>query len=92
MFCHKLFFTLTSSNDYKIIVIIFIILVPALTMRLIAEERKTGTIEVLATSPVTDAQVILGKFLAAVQRGREQLAARDGEGTGPGTAGFDTSG
>ena len=45
------------------IVIIFIILVPALTMRLIAEERKTGTIEVLATSPVTDAQVILGKFL-----------------------------
>ena len=48
------------------IVIIFIILVPALTMRLIAEERKTGTIEVLATSPVTDAQVILGKFLGCV--------------------------
>src|SRR6266849_4974710 len=48
------------------IVIILIILVPALTMRLIAEERKTGTIEVLATSPVTDAQVVLGKFLGCV--------------------------
>src|SRR6266571_5323733 len=48
------------------IVIILIILVPALTMRLIAEERKTGTIEVLSTSPVTDAQVVLGKFLGCV--------------------------
>ena len=37
-------------------------------------------------------EVNLGKFLAAVQRGREQLASRDDEGTGPGTAGFDTSG
>jgi ABC-2 type transport system permease protein len=46
--------------------IILIILMPALTMRLIAEERKTGTIEVLATSPVTDAQVVLGKFLGCV--------------------------
>src|SRR2546427_533480 len=48
------------------IVIIFVILVPALTMRLIAEERKTGTIEVLTTSPVTDAQVIVGKFLGCL--------------------------
>ena len=48
------------------IVIILIILVPALTMRLIAEERKTGTIELLMTSPVTDAQVILGKFLGCL--------------------------
>lgn len=48
------------------IVIILIILVPALTMRLIAEERKTGTIEVLTTSPVTDAQVVVGKFLGSL--------------------------
>jgi ABC-2 type transport system permease protein len=48
------------------IVIILIILVPALTMRLVAEERKTGTIEVLMTSPVTDAQMILGKFLGCL--------------------------
>lgn len=45
--------------------IILIILLPALTMRLIAEERQRGTIEVLMTSPVTDTQAILGKFLGA---------------------------
>jgi ABC-2 type transport system permease protein len=40
--------------------------VPVITMRLIAEERRSGTIEVLLTSPVTEAQVILGKFAAAM--------------------------
>jgi ABC-2 type transport system permease protein len=39
---------------------------PILTMRLLAEERRSGTLEVLLTSPVTDAQVVLGKFLGAV--------------------------
>jgi gliding motility-associated transport system permease protein len=42
-----------------------VILAPAVAMRLIAEERKTGTIELLTTMPITDGQVILGKFLAA---------------------------
>jgi ABC-2 type transport system permease protein len=41
-------------------------LVPMITMRLFAEEKKTGTIELLMTSPITDLQVILGKFLASV--------------------------
>jgi ABC-2 type transport system permease protein len=45
---------------------LFIILVPALTMRLIAEERKTGTIELLTTMPITDTEVVVGKFIAAV--------------------------
>ncbi len=40
--------------------------VPVITMRLIAEERKTGSLEVLLTAPVTEAQVIAGKFLAAL--------------------------
>lgn len=40
--------------------------VPVITMRLIAEERNTGSIEVLMTSPVTEGQVITGKFMAAL--------------------------
>ena len=40
--------------------------VPVITMRLIAEERRSGTIEVLLTSPVTEVQVIAAKFAAAL--------------------------
>jgi len=39
---------------------------PALTMRLLAEEKKTGTLEILLTKAVTDRQVVVGKFLAAL--------------------------
>lgn len=44
---------------------VYLILVPAAAMRLWAEERRTGTIELLLTMPVTLTQAILGKFLAA---------------------------
>jgi ABC-2 type transport system permease protein len=44
----------------------FLVVAPLITMRLIAEERRAGTIEVLLTSPVTEAQVIVGKFTAAL--------------------------
>ena len=40
--------------------------IPLITMRLFAEEKRSGTIELLTTSPITDAQVILGKWLSAV--------------------------
>ncbi|MBI3723565.1 ABC transporter permease subunit [bacterium] len=43
-----------------------IVICPALTMRLVAEEKRLGTIETLLTAPVTDVQVILGKFGAAM--------------------------
>jgi ABC-2 type transport system permease protein len=45
---------------------IFLLLTaPAITMRLFAEERRSGTIEILFTAPVTETEVVLGKFLAA---------------------------
>lgn len=44
---------------------LFLFLIPAVGMRLWAEERKTGTIELLTTMPVTTAAAVLGKFLAA---------------------------
>ena len=44
---------------------IFLFLVPAVAMRLWAEERRTGTMELILTLPVTLVQVIVGKFLAA---------------------------
>jgi ABC-2 type transport system permease protein len=45
------------------VVVLFI--APILTMRLFAEEKRQGTIELLATSPVTDLQIVVAKFLAA---------------------------
>ena len=44
---------------------VFLLLVPAITMRLWAEERRLGTIELLLTLPLTQGQAVLGKFLAA---------------------------
>jgi ABC-2 type transport system permease protein len=44
---------------------LYLFLVPAISMRLWAEERKSGSIELLMTLPVTPWQVVLGKFLAA---------------------------
>jgi len=44
---------------------LYLLLVPAVAMRLWAEERKTGTIELLMTLPVTPGEAMLGKFLAA---------------------------
>ena len=46
--------------------VIALFLIPMITMRLFAEEKRTGTIELLATSPVSDVEVILGKWLSAV--------------------------
>lgn len=45
--------------------VIFLFLVPAITMRLFAEERKMQTIQLLMTSPITLTEMILGKFLSA---------------------------
>jgi ABC-2 type transport system permease protein len=44
---------------------VFLLLVPAITMRLWAEERRLGTIELLLTLPITQGEAVVGKFLAA---------------------------
>jgi ABC-2 type transport system permease protein len=49
--------------DYRLVALL---VVPLLTMRLFAEERKLGTLEVLWTWPVRDGEVLAGKFLAAL--------------------------
>lgn len=51
---------------FSIVPVLFVVFGPALTMRLISEERKTGTIEQLLTLPVNNMQVVLGKFFAAL--------------------------
>jgi len=49
-----------------ILTVVLLLLVPLVTMRLYAEEKRAGTIELLLTSPLTDLQIILGKFLGAL--------------------------
>jgi ABC-2 type transport system permease protein len=46
--------------------VIGLFFIPMITMRLFAEEKRTGTIELLATSPIRDLEIILGKWLAAM--------------------------
>jgi ABC-2 type transport system permease protein len=45
---------------------LFMFMVPAVTMRLLADEKSTGTLELLSTMPVRDWEVVVGKFLAAL--------------------------
>lgn len=52
-------------NFFSLIPWVFLFFVPAITMRLWAEEKKSGTFEILMTLPVKDYEVVLGKFLAS---------------------------
>ena len=53
----------SAREMFRWLSLILVFALPALTMGLLAEEKRTGTIELLITMPVTDAQVILGKFI-----------------------------
>jgi ABC-2 type transport system permease protein len=55
--------TLEYSLSNLVIVLIF--LMPLLSMRLISEEKKSGTLEILLTRPVRDFEIVLGKYFAA---------------------------
>jgi ABC-2 type transport system permease protein len=54
------------TQFFAVMDFIWLMVVPMLTMRLFAEEKKSGTIELLMTSPVSTTQVLLGKFFAAL--------------------------
>ncbi|HFA47500.1 MAG TPA: gliding motility-associated ABC transporter permease subunit GldF [Bacteroidetes bacterium] len=56
----------TLDQLFDIAPMVFVFLIPAITMRSFAEENQTGTIELLATRPVTDLQIVLGKFFASL--------------------------
>lgn len=51
---------------FTIAPVIFLILIPAITMRSFSEEKRTGTIELLFTRPLTDLQIILSKYFAGL--------------------------
>lgn len=54
--------------------VIGLFLIPIITMRLFAEEKRSGTIELLATSPIRDMEIIIGKWLAAMAMYGSMLA------------------
>lgn len=51
---------------FAIVPLLYIFFIPAISMRLVAEERKSGTIELLFTYPIKDSEIIIGKYLAAL--------------------------
>jgi ABC-2 type transport system permease protein len=54
----------TLDTLFGIAPMVFMFLIPAVTMRAFAEEKQSGTIELLVTRPITDWQIVGGKFLA----------------------------
>ena len=67
-FSLTLFFTKVANLTYIFhqMYVLLVLLVPVLTMRAVAEERKTDTLELLLTAPVREVWIVLAKFLAAL--------------------------
>jgi ABC-2 type transport system permease protein len=67
-FTSQLFLANDSSlrSVFNTIPFIFIFFAPAITMRLLTEERRSGTIELLVTMPLSDLDIVLGKYLASL--------------------------
>ena len=66
-FSNNLFLMNTASMRivFELVPLVFLFFVPAVTMRLLAEEKKSGTLELLTTKPVRDVEIVMAKFLAA---------------------------
>ena len=56
----------TLDSLFSIAPWVFLFLVPAVTMRTFSEEKRSGTIELILTRPISDTQMVLGKFFASV--------------------------
>ena len=56
----------TLAPFFDLAPVVFAFLIPAITMRSFSEERQSGTIELLATRPISDLQIILGKYFAGL--------------------------
>jgi ABC-2 type transport system permease protein len=56
----------TLDNVFSVIQFLMLFAMPAFTMRLLAEERRAGTLEILLTSPVRDWELVLGKWLGVL--------------------------
>jgi len=68
-FFTNIFFKINQSDLrtlFNIIPMVYLFFIPAICMGLIAKEKNTGTMEVLTTLPITDKQLVIGKFLSAL--------------------------
>ena len=66
IFSVTLGYAASMAPTFGILPLIMAFAIPMLTMRQIAEERRSGTIELLTTAPVTDVELVLGKFLGVL--------------------------
>src|SRR5262249_48930497 len=57
---------MVMGNVFRNVGVFFLFILPILTMRLIAEEKKGKTLELLMTSPVRPSEIVIGKYLAAL--------------------------
>jgi len=65
---------ITMRSVFDIVPFILLFYIPAISMRTFSEEKKSGTIELLLTKPLTDFDIVLGKFLSTVVFGAITLA------------------
>lgn len=56
----------TLQEMFKVGPWVFMFLIPAITMRFFAEERSTGTLEIITTKPITDLSIVLGKYFSGL--------------------------